>query len=227
MYVRKFIRKTYFKYIFIFFPFLITLDGMMTLYDYSANHIITRHIFLRQDLLTCFGNILFWVLLYIPIIIDTIDDLSHLCVGTFVRITSIRYATNKLFSLSVYCFIWFATSFCISFFISILFKYPIIEIDQIISLFVFMIFSSVFLLLFHIFVTWIFMSVHISTILYFCILLILQNCKFENRNLIQIMMAYKEISIAVCIFLIIIIFVLWNFAIRKTDYIGIKKGATI
>lgn len=71
------------------------------------------------------------------------------------------------------------------------------------------------------------MSVHISTILYFCILLILQNCKFENRNLIQIMMAYKEISIAVCIFLIIIIFVLWNFAIRKTDYIGIKKGATI
>ena len=227
MYLCKFLKKTYCKHILIFIPILFSLDIMMTLYDNGIEHIAMRHIFSRQDLLTCFANILFWVLLYIPIIVDTIDDLSTLCVSTMVRIKPLHYIFRKLNALVVYCILWFSTSFLLSFLNSIFLNYNIGEMYQVVLLFFLLLLSSAFLLLFHVFITWLFKSAHISTIIYFCILLLFQSFKIENANLIQKMMHNKEIAIIACLLGISITMVLWLIVIRKTDYIGIKKGVSI
>ncbi len=227
VFVYKYFKKTFFRYISVFILIFVILD-LVTLSYYQSSNILFRHFFISNDLLCTAANILFWVFLYIPIAIDLSEELSTFGISVFSRVSKFKYVLIKSFTNYLYCLAYLALSFLLSFLIDLIQKntsYFFLESTKII--FILSVIGFVFIQVINI-ISWKVNSSYIVSIIYILFLTISQTPVVQKK--LSVMQLYYSITptktlimLVICVFLS----VLWWIIIYKKDFVGIKKGTYI
>lgn len=224
-YIRKILKRYYFK----FLPILIFLDIFVLYVNGQVEHLQLRHLFLSKDLLGMFANVLYWSILLLPIAVDIIDDMGTFGISIISRVSVFKYATYKLLGITAYCSIFFVSSYLISFVIASISRMPIDLNKNTWLLFFLLLLLSVIVLQLFIMLAWNFKSTFTATCIYIFLIAVFHSPQIQNMVSIAHLL-YKANIYAVYGNLLgveLLLFVAWLYLMKKTDFIGIKKGTTI
>lgn len=227
MFTCYFLKKTYSRYAYCFIPLLIFLDLLSSFYTGKVEHITIRHLFIAHDLVSAFANVLFWILLYIPIALDILQERSGFGINIFSRTPKIRYALKKYYSLLIYCAIYFIISMLISTINCLIFQYPFSSLSSITSLYLILVMISfVFILIIYL-IVWICDSIYFATVVYAGILVACQIPYLQEKYTLSILQKNTFRSVVILFLISIILISAILLTISKKDLIGIKKGNSL
>lgn len=206
---------------------IVLLDIFSIYYSAENQHVLIRHMFVSYDLVSGFSNILYWIVLFIPIGNDAIQEKSTFGVSLFCRISKEKYVLKKSIAIFNYCVLFFVLSMMVSFVISLICGYEIGLFLVIIKLYIILVSLSFFAMVFVCFVVWTSNSSYIMTTLYIGLVTTMQlsplRYKISINNLVENM--FQSI-IAIAFFVIVMLIALMH-VLKKKDYIGMKKGMSI
>jgi hypothetical protein len=224
MFVLRYIQKVFIKNTKFLIPALLMLDCFSVLYT-NDSHLTERHFFISYDLLSQFANILYWITLFIPIAIDTTNEISMFNVSLFSRVSRKKYILCKGFAFFIYSLICFICSFVVSLIVCKMNKLHIEYTEDCIYLIVVLSIGSS--ILFHIyqFVSWKFNSTYISTLLFVFTIFLFHSQTVQKY--ISIVKIYKQHLLDIIIlglFAIVLLTIIQVITLKNKELLGFKKG---
>lgn len=226
MFILNYLYNCYKKQIYLI-VILILLDILSSLYSGGIQHPLTRHMFISYDLVSGFSNILYWIILFIPIGIDIVQEKGDFGVLLFYRISKLKYMFKKSIAIFLYCILFFALTMIISYFISFINKFETGLLDYIIKEYILLVLLSYLTIIFVYFVAWLFNSICIMTIVYVGLITAMQIPYLQGVISINNLMNNLFQSVLLIIAGMIILLIMTIFVMQQKDCIGVKKGMTI
>lgn len=226
MFALNYLRRCYEKNLYLFWV-LILLDVITTFYSGGVDHPLTRHMFIAYDLVSGFANILFWIILFVPIALDIVQERGTFGVSIFCRISKQRYMRLKSVTLFLYCVSFFGLSMIISLAVGMINGYTIGTGATIVKIYMLLVFLSFTLLIFENLLGWLFNSSYVMMVFYSGVIAITQIPNFQEK--FSIIMLLEKFHWSICGLLIcsILVLLLMLHIMKYKDFIGIKKGMTI
>lgn len=226
MFALNFLRRCYGKRMYLFLV-LILLDVLTIFYSGGIDHPLTRHMFISYDLVSGFANILFWIILFLPIALDIVQERSSFGIAIFCRTPKSKYLMMKNTAMFIYCASFFIISMIISFAIGILGGYETGNVILIIKLYIVLVLLSYTLLSFINLVGWIFNSSYVVTVIYSGLITITQIPDLQENFSVMTLVEKFPLSISALVICSAINSLITLPVMKHKDFIGIKKGMTI
>lgn len=226
MFTLNFLRRCYGKRIYLFLV-LILLDVLTIFYSGGIEHSLTRHMFISYDLVSGFANILFWIILFLPIALDIVQERSSFGVAIFCRTSKSKYLMMKNAAMFIYCASFFIISMIISFAIGILGGYETGNIVLIIKVYIVLVFLSYTLLSFINLVGWMFNSSYAMAVIYSGLITITQIPNLQEKFSVMMLLETFPWSISALVICSVTNSLVTLPVMKHKDFIGIKKGMTI
>lgn len=220
--------KRYYTKLPYFSLLMVLLDVLSAFYSGGEQHLFVRHLFVSVDLVSGFANILFWLILYMPIGLDLVQERSTFGISVFCRIPKIKYMMKKAVAIFLYCGLYFLISGIISCGTSWVFGYSIPEVYQVVQVYLVLTFLSFLLLQLIQFVAWLTSSSYVITIVYASMITASQIPSVQEKySLLKLVRMPLDNIIVVMILIAFVFFITTLLVMKNKDFIGIKKGTNI
>lgn len=226
MFTFCFLRRCYEKRIYLLIV-LVLLDILSALYSGGHLHPLTRHMFISHDLVSGFANVLYWIVLFIPIGNDIIQEKSSFGVSLFCRISKSKYMIKKSNALFLYSVIFFASTMLISYATSFVRDYEIGQFIIILKTYILLVLIGYLILMFVCFIAWFSNSSYIMTISYVVIVTAMQIPVLQEKIAITNHTENFPRSVLFIVSCAITLLGATLFIMKRKDCIGMKKGMTI
>lgn len=226
MFALNFLRRCYGRRIYLLFV-LILLDVLTAFYSEGVQHPYTRHLFLYYDLVSGLSNILYWIIFFIPVGIDIIQEKSSFGVSLFCRISKSKYMLKKIVAVFIYCVLFFGTTIVISYVTSCVKGYKTGAFYNTLNVYIVLVLLGCLMMVFVHMIAWLTNSSYAMTSIYAGMITALQIPDIQEKISIN-MLSENMLQSALCIvgFTIVFLFVT-VFVMNRRDCIGMKKGMSI
>ena len=226
MFTLNFLRRCYGRRIYLFIV-LISLDILTFFYSEGIQHPYTRHLFLCYDLVSGLSNILYWIILFVPIGVDIIQEKSSFGVSLFCRISKPKYMLKQSVAVFIYCICFFGMSIVISYVVSYVNGYETGTFHNTLNVYIVLVLLGNLMMVFVHMLAWLTDSSYAMTSIYAGMITALQIPEIQEKISVN-MLAENILQSTLCIvcFTLALLFVTVFFMNRR-DCIGIKKGMSI
>lgn len=206
---------------------LVLLDILSALYSGGVQHPLTRHMFVSHDLVSGFANILYWIVLFVPIGNDIIQEKGSFGVSLFCRISKTKYMLNKSIALLLYIVLFFALTMLISYVVSFINGYGTGDFCEVVKMYMLLVLIGYLTMIFVCFIAWLSNSSYMMTTAYAVLITAMQMPVIQEKIAISNLTENFLQSVLFIVACVISLLSATIFVMKQKDCIGIKKGMSI
>lgn len=226
MFALYFLRRCCKKHIYLLIV-LVVLDILSALYSGGVQHPLTRHMFVTHDIVTGFANILYWIVLFVPIGNDIVQEKSSFGVSLFCRMSKQNYMLKKNFALFLYNILFFFISMMISYAVSFINGYKVGSFICILEIYTILVLIGYLFMIFVCFVAWASNSSYMMTTLYAVLITAMQMPFIQSKIAISNLTESYLMSVLSILICAIFLLTATMLIMKHKDCIGMKKGMSI